>query len=506
MKKKHLLRRGFVSSIYNYIGKIVENIFIFLTSIYIIKFLSVEEYGIYNILAATLMIALNLHFGIPQIINRFAPELIETQKWRAYRKLIRWSLLLRLLTGLIIAGTLVIFIEKFMTTFKIPSNFLVYIYLFCFLIIIKLQSSLLEYFMDTLLDYGFKSAFFTVYSVIRFLLFYYVLSKKFQLVGVVWAWIISESLLFIFLAVRNINLLAPLFSKAQKDSGQNQLAFRRVARYGSLYFLSGMGGYVLSNSTDKYFISAFSDNIQVGLYSFGARLVTLASRINPIMFVESIITTLLVRDYSSEENKSNLLYAFHLYNKLTFFFGLPIYLGLCLYGDKIVLFLFDKPEYLEAVPIIWGWAFIDFFSMLAIVVIPFISILERTEIMTFSLVFAVLNIVLFIILIPKIGIYGAVLATGLSQISAFYFRLALLKRYLVVTYPWKCIVKIGINIVIFGTAAYFFRSLVKNIISLILVSSSMGVFYFFLSYVHKVFDPKDRDVLNKAIGKKLFVF
>ena len=122
------------------------------------------------------------------------------------------------------------------------------------------------------------------------------------------------------------------------------------------------------------------------------------------------------------------------------------------------------------------------------------------------MVFAVVNIGLDILLIPRMGIYGALAATGSSRILTFIFQLGLLKRYLPVKYPWPSFFRIGMNITAMGIFVFFLRSFIGNLWTLMLVSLLGAVFYFILSYLNKGFDQRDRKVLNEAIGRKLFVF
>lgn len=507
MKEQRLLKKGFSSSIYNYIGRISANAFIFLTSVFIIKFLSVEEYGVYNILTAVLTVALTLHLGIPKIVNRYIPEYFEKKNWFILRKLTYWSLALRFLTGLCFALALVLFRNFFITLFKFPANLTHYLFLFILVLIVKVESNLLEYIMDSLLDYKYKSIYTIIYAVFRFFAFYYLLSQGYGLVGIIWGWLIVEVLLFILYAYRNTRQLLPEFSKVKKkDDSERYIPVRRFARYGGFYFISGIGGYVLNYQTDNFFISAFLDNVQVGLYSFGARIVALATHVNPVLLLQGIVSTVLIRKYSKDNDKNQLLYAFRLYNKLIFFLGFPMFIGLCLLADKVVLYIFNKPEYLEALPVLWGWVFITMFTLLLMVIYPLIRVLERTEIMMYSLMFPIVNIGLDLVLIPKLGIKGALLATGSARIMAFYFHLFMLRRYLPVKYPWIAFIRIGLNIGAMGLLVFLLRHFIDNLFSLILVSLAGALFYFIISFFNKGFSYNDRKVLNAAIGKKLFIF
>ena len=157
VQEPDLLKKGFSASIYHYIGKVLSNLFIFITSVYIIKTLSVEEYGIYNILTAALTFILTFHFGIPKILGRYYPEYYEKKEWIILRKLTYWSLGLRLLVGIVFALVLFLFSGFFIHTFKLPAGMAPFLLLFALLVIFKMESRLLENFMMALLDYFYNT-------------------------------------------------------------------------------------------------------------------------------------------------------------------------------------------------------------------------------------------------------------------------------------------------------------------------------------------------------------
>lgn len=507
MREENLLKEGFSASVYNFAGKLLSSIFIFLTSIFIIKFLSVEEYGIYNIFNTILMVTLTFHLGIPKILNRYYPEFYEKKEWILLRKLTFWSLALRLLMGVIFAVVLVVFSKIFVTTFKFPSTMSHLLLIIGVLIIVKIESRVLENFMISLLDYYYNSLFTFIYAVLRFFSFYYLLIRGYGIIGIIWAWLAVEVVLFFLYIIRNAHLLTPFFSRIKKEKEcTERLPVKRLARYGGFYFLGGVGGYVLEYPIDNFFISGYMDNVWVGLYSFGARVVTLASQINPVTYLLDIISTILIRKYIKTKDRNILLYAFQLYNKLTVFFGFPMFAGLCVLADKIILHLFNRPEYLKALPVVWSWAVISSFVALGTVVIPFIRVLERAEIMTVYIIFAAINIGLDIILIPKFGINGALLATGSVQILTFFFQLFMLRHYLSVKYPWAALLRIGLNIAAMCFVVFLLRNSIQSFMALILVAVIGALFYLGISYLNRGFSQKDRDLLNDAIGKKLFVF
>ena len=71
-------KRAFSGMAYNYLGKLVSAVLSFFTFTYIVKAVSVEEYGFYSsIINIIFFITLILDFGIPEIVLRYFPEYME---------------------------------------------------------------------------------------------------------------------------------------------------------------------------------------------------------------------------------------------------------------------------------------------------------------------------------------------------------------------------------------------------------------------------------------------
>jgi len=49
------------------------------------------------------------------------------------------------------------------------------------------------------------------------------------------------------------------------------------------------------------------------------------------------------------------------------------------------------------------------------------------------------------------------------------------------------------------------RPFIQNIISLILVVISGAAIYIFMSYKNKIFSQRERDLINRAIGERLWI-
>jgi O-antigen/teichoic acid export membrane protein len=124
-------------------------------------------------------------------------------------------------------------------------------------------------------------------------------------------------------------------------------------------------------------------------------------------------------------------------------------------------------------------------------------------------VFALYNLVLDIILVPKWGLNGAAFATGTSMLFTYVYFLIATKFFIGVdiTFPWKSVFKIGFNTLITAVFSYYvFSSHVTGLMTLLIALGLSGIIYLLISYFNRPFDETDRDYINRAFGRKLWVF
>ena len=73
-------------------------------------------------------------------------------------------------------------------------------------------------------------------------------------------------------------------------------------------------------------------------------------------------------------------------------------------------------------------------------------------------------------------------------------------------YPWKAFGRFSINVAVMAIAVFAMKGLISGLPSLMGVSLTGGLIYLGLSHLNKGFEEHDRNLINQAIGKKLFVF
>ena len=118
-----LLKKSFKGAAYQYVGLASTAILGFFTSVYLIKKLTIEEYGIYNFLWSVVIVAnLITAFGMPQAIQRYLPEYRQKNDIYVQKNIIIGSMLLRFLADVLFALIFLVSIDKLLLIFNIPHG------------------------------------------------------------------------------------------------------------------------------------------------------------------------------------------------------------------------------------------------------------------------------------------------------------------------------------------------------------------------------------------------
>jgi O-antigen/teichoic acid export membrane protein len=499
-----LSQKVFIGSIYNYIGQFGTALFAILIGIYIIRKFSVSDYGVYNILVNLATIALFFtSFGIPGILERYMPEFYERKRYHLMRRTVIWGLLLRLLAGFVFVGIVLMHSNLFIEYLHLPPEIVRYFPVLCVIILFVIESQLLGgAVLAALLEQKYLNLSNLIYSAVKFILFFFSLYLGYGLIGIIWSWVIVEALLFLLYFSKCYSLT--LAHKVTKDNNE-KLPIKRMVKFGSFLLFSSIGYFFLDITIDTYLIAYFLDTTAVGLYSFAMGIPHQLLMYSPALILSSILLPVSIRRYTTNRDKSELKYIYQLYNKIVFFSGVPIFVGLILLADKTIVYVFN-PAYIGVLSILIIYSIFSAINMFVYTLGPVIRTLERTEIYALIQVFAVYNIVMDIVLIPEYGIAGAAAATLSAQFFKFLFQLGLTKRHISIRYPWHAFGKMAINVAIMGVIVFSLRGFVNGLLSLGFVILIGGISYFICAYFNKGFDDKDRKVFREAIGKDIFVF
>lgn len=315
------MKKSFISALSVYVSTGVQIIFAFLASVYVIRYLSVDDYGAYKLIASILALATYLtSFGLENTLGRFVPEDLSKGNYRNVNRLLLLTLAGRTTTVFIFIGILVIFKNPIFSFLNLPDILMTWLAVICILIFMENTKSLfgtvlLASYMELYLD---KVNVIFV-SIIRFILFVLVVVNNWGLKGLILSLLSVEILSFIYLLILAVKKY--IYNRNKYASSKVSLRHKRITRFSFYSFLAASTGVFREIMIDNFVISHYLGASMVGLYSFAAVLVGIPRQLNPVFVLRSVFNPLLVkRYYAANEDKNILIFFYIFFNKLFFLF------------------------------------------------------------------------------------------------------------------------------------------------------------------------------------------
>ena len=483
------LRKMFQQSSHYFLGHALS-IFAGLISFPIYtRLFSASEYGLLSIISTTVFFVMAFaKFGIQNSFIRFFDEIKNNKKsvtlLNYYSTLffgpvitVAGISLLYLVTVLFLNGRLIE--EKAVVYFAMSA---VWTFFLCSNILIK---SFLRAEQNTLM-YNVVSIFSKYCSLVLGIILVYSFFKS--LFGLYLAFIITEALIFIFLAVR-------LHTKYKVNIKHfNKTLFLECLSYG--FPLVGMElTSIILNAGDRYVLLYFLGTAAVGIYSAGYDLAMHAMEglIIPLSFV---IMPIYMRIWTERGEKETSEF---LSKCLKYFLlvALPCILGFN-YLSKDLTILLASRKFENAYKIAPYVSSGVLFYGLTNIFNAGLFIKKRTALLTFWTVAAgALNVILNILFVPAWGVIGAAAATLIAYFLLFLILSISAFRYLSFKIEYTAIFKYFV----FSALMIYFIGLFKieGLLANIIIKGVSGVIcYLVLLYV---FDKDIKNLLGKYISK-----
>jgi O-antigen/teichoic acid export membrane protein len=500
---RHAGRIFLKNTAFVYVKSAVTKLIDILIIVAVIKALPISEFGTYSFLLGSVpLLQVFTTGGILTLFQRFIPEYASTNSYPFAKQLIRNCFLAAAPLILFVLGMLFVFGDRLSGFFNIPDLRL-YLGFFSVYAFLYLCESMVGQILSTLLLQKYQAVTHSLYALLRGTLFMYLyLEDRLSLLTLLQV----EAASFAFLLTLNTITLVKVFwckylGKREKfQAGEG----RRLLRYVLFSSLNELGSTVLFIQTDYYVISHFLGPVQVGFYSFANRVRSILEELLPFRKGYEVMRSLFFSKLQDSED-IKVDEAFNFLCKLSLFFVLPTIITVAVLGKHITRLIFSA-EYLGAYPVmVTLLAYIvgtSFFFVINLIV----QLRERVEILLYSKVSAVYNLVASIFAAKLWGIEGVALAS----LTALFFQDALLywymKKHISLTIKLTPLLQIGVNALVAGAVTYFLSSFVSNIYNLVLVTLAGIVVFLITSFLNKAFSLKERDFLNRVAGISLWIF
>lgn len=502
----HDFSEGIKSSKVKYIATLFNYGISFLSSILLVKILVPNDYGALKIVTSICSIAaLVTSLGLNSVIIRYVPLYISKKSYKSINNIFHYVLSLRIIALLIFCSIFIIFQSFIFQTFKLSLGYTNLVNIIILYILVESSISIFSmtyisaYLQEYKNDYIQMLSAFILLIIYSF--FYYCSADIYKIfLAIVFVSLFKSSLILyesIKKYIHNLNL-----------GGITVISKMIIFRYGFFNFMYTTTGFLRDITIDNLVISYFIDLHKVGIYAFGASLVLVLSTLNPLNLLKNIIYPITFKRYSSSGNDINILINIsHFMTRISLFIIIPCQIILILLAKKIIILLFN-PLYVEAeVCVIILSGFLFFSSILRRYHIIY-QTLEKNEYVFYGSFFGIYNLILSILLAPKLGITGVALATGSTGLLTYLFDWFIIRKRLKIklTFPFKSTFQIGINCLPFIFIILLIRESISNLMELIVLVIVCITTYLLMSNRNKILCEEERDLINNAIGKKYIFF
>ncbi len=405
-KLKYFLKQSAIYSIGNFATKASGVILLPLYTTYI----SLAEFGILGIIDVTILILvelINLGQGQALVMLNNSDEFVKEKK----------SVFFTVLTSsTIICVVFIVFGEILIPyishIFSDPDKFYSYLRLSLYIIAARVINNI---FLNKLRA-DEESLSYTIFNVSKllltlFLTIYFVAYLHLKITGILYSYLIAETIIIFILTAALFKKLEIKFSK--------KIMFATISFGIPLIF--GSLAMMLLNVSDRYIIKYFTDNEMVGLYDLGYRFAGILN----MFFIMPFTLALMPQAYKMYNKEGDKRY----YSKLMTYlaFGLVwLGLGLSIFSKEVIKIFALNPAYWPAykiVPIIT--ASYIFFGMRIIASLGMFLTKKTKYVANTTIAAAAINILLNIILMPKFGMitaaYTTLIAFVILYILSYYY-------------------------------------------------------------------------------------
>jgi O-antigen/teichoic acid export membrane protein len=383
----------------------------------LVRFLSESEFGIYSLFYALIaVVSTALSLGLENTLRRYQPEYLRQGEHRLAHLIVRRIGAIRLATNVVVLLLIMALWDTLAPFFKI-ADYETYFWLFSLIILTRFQCSILTLALSSHLLQQYSAGPAAMFAVIKVLGYVFAAGVLgFDLWTVFWVDLVAYVLYYA--AMKYFYEFRPDHRSGTIDTIP-KAEKRRMLRYGAYYNFNDAGTLALSPGSHNFFLAALLDPIAVGVYSFCTRLDWMLSNVNPLRHVETVVFPIF---FSLDHRKHP--------ERVTKSFSLLLTIGLLV---RIPVAVFVICYYREIVTVVFGGKFIEYSYVMAGVM--FFSVFntsetpvglvaqleEKVRVILGSKIFGLYGLAANIILIPIIGISGAVIAHGTALLFKTLF-------------------------------------------------------------------------------------
>lgn len=467
---------------YNVLGNIIAISAGLLASILILRGIGKEEYG-YFIFVTSIFAFLSpiYDLGLTVPLTRYISEYRTKNELGKIRTLILKSLKFKLINWIIISP-IVLYIWQYLYPGTLSIALMLVFTALLTTIDGTFSSNLQSFYEQKIL--GIVSI---IKNIFYLILIYLIVQFMPSIKMVILAGLISLLPEFVLLGRKTKSVIITSSKSIKEDE-------RKIAKFAMAGLLSGIISYITYQRSGVVFLGSYRTKDEVasyGLaYDFAQRIPNLISIVIGSLHYVSI-TELYTK------NKDGITYGIRTLEQFIFIVSMPICAWSLVEAENFINILYG-PVMLDAV---FPFRVLLVVIFLNIAVYPINAVIVALEEQPFATaigaIFALIQIFLYILLIPKYGINGVLFAVCFTLISGLFIWIPWTYKKIGDFFPIKNFIKISISILPMTLILILTERICANIGALIIVALISFILYIFMLRVTKVLSNEDKIILSK---------
>ncbi len=391
--------------------RIVSQATTLLGYVVLVRTMSKEDFGVLNLLYSFIpLVGTAASLGLEQTLRRYQPEYLRGGNVAAAAWLVRRIALMRFATNIFVLGAVLLAWKYLAPRFDLGA-YRAQFEIFCLLILLYFQTQVLQLTLAAHMLHRFSVGSYALLSLSK-LLCYSALAfaGALTLRNAIWADVFGYVVIYLFLQFIYRRRCAPE-AQAYRPKSEER---KRLLRYGLFNNFNDAGTLFIDSRIDNFFIAAFMNAVSVGIYSFYMRLNEMAMNLMPGRLFDNIIQPMFFAVKPAEADERLPQYFTFLVNANLLLLW-PMLAFAIVYHSELLRVVFGG-KYIEhawLLPLVLGFATLNTFSTPVALVAQYE---EKPHIQLLSKMFAAYNVLAMIVLIPMMGLYGAAVAIGTSQL------------------------------------------------------------------------------------------
>ncbi|MBM4220898.1 MAG: hypothetical protein FJ170_03005 [Gammaproteobacteria bacterium] len=490
-----------------YFAFLVETAAAFAISVLVVRGLSVEDFGAYKLAGSIIMLgSYATSCGLDSTLQRFGAELYATRRFAQLFKLLRYVRLVRVVALVAFCSLLLLFREPLGAAFNFTDSLQQVLLIVCGVLIVQSTNQMNGFTFFAVRGSPIDS------SVLRSLAALLKLGgisiavmASLGLGGILGSTLAAGVLAFAYVLFRNWQWrrALPVVESAAIEGGG--LAYRaRVIRYSLVGYLAVNVNVFRDLTIDLFVIAWFLGPKDVAIYGMATTLIMFANALNPAALLRGVINPLVVASHVTDKDESYLPRTFLLLSKAVVSLYFPLVVFLVVLGDEVISVVYSAglASAYQCLLVMCGFAF---FQAMTYPFGPLIAALEKNTLLFFSSATSIFNLGLSIWLVPRIGVIGAAVATGLASVLhlALYWLVFRHGVRLRLTFPFKAVLRTAVNLVPAVAIALLARPWLDDGLILLAVTLVGAALYGLAMYWNHDLSVDELAMLRKATARRI---